>query len=591
MATHGAAPNAGFGGAGMFDFMKASMLTNAMGSGAGAAGGGMSAGITQFIYLTVIQFLFELVKQAIAFIEVIVKEWWKAKSETAKKNVDKLLHTNSVMGTARKTPTFEHTFKRKFGANVGSQQYLLADALLHYVAHHTAASKLVHYGDLVLLNTNEELELEPGIFFQQENTLFSSDDQLVAINFRIWTTNSENKALLALENSLVEQFWANKQNSLGSKIYFFDQFHASETRQLGADGRSYTPKATSIRFVKHEFQTGRRLNNIFFPDRSHLMQRFNFFMRNRAWYDARGIPYTLGLLLHGTPGCGKTSTIKAIANETGRHIVNVNFGRLNSKAIMKKLFYDPMLDVVKPDSLHQANLESLYVPVNKRVYVMEDADCMLGSVLLSRTLKDRLPAPPIDKSLLPAPGDIDNDPVGIIETSVNAFDSPFNNPSSGPGSSFASFSPPKGRSLRGLVQEKPAVKAAGKKDDDKDDDELDLSTLLSILDGTLETPGRILIMTSNHPEMFDSALIRPGRIDMMIKFEKCNASMLVEMAQMYYDDDIGTCMQPDEMWEAAGQVPEQKWSPAEVTALLLKHYNSRRDVWAELRDGQPTNFD
>ena len=36
--------------------------------------------------------------------------------------------------------------------------------------------------------------------------------------------------------------------------------------------------------------------------------------------------------------------------------------------------------------------------------------------------------------------------------------------------------------------------------------------LLNVLDGIVDTPGRIVIMTTNHPEALDAALIRPGRI-------------------------------------------------------------------------------
>lgn len=40
--------------------------------------------------------------------------------------------------------------------------------------------------------------------------------------------------------------------------------------------------------------------------------------------------------------------------------------------------------------------------------------------------------------------------------------------------------------------------------------------LLNVLDGVVDTPGRIVIMTTNHPETLDAALIRPGRIDKKI---------------------------------------------------------------------------
>lgn len=40
--------------------------------------------------------------------------------------------------------------------------------------------------------------------------------------------------------------------------------------------------------------------------------------------------------------------------------------------------------------------------------------------------------------------------------------------------------------------------------------------LLNVLDGVVDTPNRIVIMTTNHPEALDAALIRPGRIDKKI---------------------------------------------------------------------------
>ena len=54
-------------------------------------------------------------------------------------------------------------------------------------------------------------------------------------------------------------------------------------------------------------------------------------------------------------------------------------------------------------------------------------------------------------------------------------------------------------------------------------DEVTLAEILTVLDGTMEVPGRIIIMTSNHPETLDRALVRPGRIDVHVHFgfSKC----------------------------------------------------------------------
>jgi len=55
---------------------------------------------------------------------------------------------------------------------------------------------------------------------------------------------------------------------------------------------------------------------------------------------------------------------------------------------------------------------------------------------------------------------------------------------------------------------------------------ISLSALLNILDGVASQEGRVLIMTTNHINKLDEALIRPGRVDMMVKFDLASTEML-----------------------------------------------------------------
>jgi hypothetical protein len=66
-------------------------------------------------------------------------------------------------------------------------------------------------------------------------------------------------------------------------------------------------------------------------------------------------------------------------------------------------------------------------------------------------------------------------------------------------------------------------------------DKLSLAGLLEVLDGIVDTPGRLLIMTSNHPECLDDALIRPGRIDLVLHLDLMEPREAIAMIEHYFE--------------------------------------------------------
>ena len=51
-------------------------------------------------------------------------------------------------------------------------------------------------------------------------------------------------------------------------------------------------------------------DNRFFTEKKEIVDKINFFINNEEWYKEKGIPYTLGILLWGDPGCGKSGIIQ-----------------------------------------------------------------------------------------------------------------------------------------------------------------------------------------------------------------------------------------------------------------------------------------
>ena len=125
---------------------------------------------------------------------------------------------------------------------------------------------------------------------------------------------------------------------------------------------------------------------------------------------------------------------------------------------------------------------------------------------------------------------------------------------------------------------KPVVEEK-KKDEDmfgdrKDEkDTFDLSFLLNLLDGTLEANGRIIAFSSNYPERIDKALIRPGRVDMIVHFKRCSRAVLKEMVDSFYEQDIEI---PDD------PMLDDKWTPAEAIRILFQNFGDPKAAVDEL---------
>ena len=132
-----------------------------------------------------------------------------------------------------------------------------------------------------------------------------------------------------------------------------------------------------------KFNTNRKFENLFGPEINVIRNRVEFFIKNKKWYDKKGIPYTLGLLLSGQAGAGKTSTIKCLANETHRHIININLNNDITKNQLESLFFNEIISTI---NIANGKTEQFCIPLEHRIYVLEDIDCQ-SDIVMERTLK------------------------------------------------------------------------------------------------------------------------------------------------------------------------------------------------------------
>ena len=62
------------------------------------------------------------------------------------------------------------------------------------------------------------------------------------------------------------------------------------------------------------------------------------------------------------------------------------------------------------------------------------------------------------------------------------------------------------------------------------------SGLLNALDGGRSQEGRILMMTTNHREKLDPALLRPGRADMHVELNMASESQMKGLFKKFFNE-------------------------------------------------------
>lgn len=107
-------------------------------------------------------------------------------------------------------------------------------------------------------------------------------------------------------------------------------------------------------------------------------------------------------------------------------------------------------------------------------------------------------------------------------------------------------------------------------------EKLSLEYLLNLLQGTLTIDGSIFLMTTNHINFLDSALIRPGRFDLLLELKPANHYQI----NCIYEKMMARKLSP----EILSRIPEYKHTPAEII-YHLKNYLfenvSDAEIWAD----------
>ena len=436
------------------------------------------------------------------------------------------------------------------------------DAINNYVSNLDSCKKLKFLNYFYIDNENE-FNVTDKIFCKAKN-LVKEDQEDISYTLELYSYELKLKNLKEFIEDLKELYRIEQNNKLGNKKYYFDEHHINLMKNAD-NSIKFSTAPNEFKFKMTKFNTNKSLKNVFGKHLEVVKERVDLFCNHPEWYEEKGIPYTLGILLHGPPGSGKTSLIKALAKDTNRHIINIRLTNETTKTQLNNLFFNERIFVLK----NGAN-ELYNIPLDNRIYVLEDIDCD-NEILLDRKFKTNPDNENKNK-------DNYNNHEYSFEynydqlMSTELFNSNYSKADLGNiNMNQSEINSTNQQNMINKNQQNMINKNNNRFQqlhmDEDTSEQVTLSFILNLLDGILETPGRILIMTSNFPEKLDKALIRPGRIDINLKVGYCDISMITEMFTFFYK-------LIDSSYKFEDLEIKKDITPAQLNQILLNNFNN-----------------
>ncbi|MEW5302337.1 MAG: hypothetical protein WDW36_005136 [Sanguina aurantia] len=509
--------------------------------------------------------------------------WWDSDRSPPNSILQKAIlnHINRMTGVLRLLPDAEFQLKKRQSEPSLEAEPSACIKRDEEVEALEAQAKEHAYDVNVVPKPGVWIDMPDGIRFMRQNEAVDDKGTNIKCTFFLESRAKEGHLTIdAFVNDALEVYKMQQITKVDlSRYLYIPVLTGFRIRPAAAEGES--AKAPTAVYKRYKLSEEKVFASFFHPDKAAILSLVEQFMKKKGKFGIPGYPQKLGFLLHGPPGTGKTSFIKALAQYTRRSVISIPLTKIETNQQLVDLMYDEGVTVENdPDN------SAIRLPYSKTIFVMEDVDA--ASTIVHRRAEGRTTEQPSAGSQ--SRGDL---PGSAPSKAPLGGGADGREGQEGEGEEGSSESRRKRSEGTAVSEEAPALELGGVssaagptwgKSMFKDHDELNLAGLLNVLDGVVDTPNRIVIMTTNFPEKLDPALIRPGRINKKIYMGRIRVDDALLMIRHYFGEvPLGLAGRLREVFIDGDMSPAEMETlcadyedVAEMVGHLVTHFQGRK---------------